>query len=252
MLIISSCTDKTSKNKHNLDQLSNNINKVQEKLNTPLEKRLPEGCPKNKVNTFYASHLGKIHKLKNGAEIWLCGRGSLDDFSGQIFHKKAGDSDVTEVGHFGGMRQLWGPLAVDRVKVVLEDSLFKILQLIPYRNNLFKPSVQTTFTCNDNQCTKKNKLNCTWAPLKRKPPGIFIKKINQYLSGKSEAVPSNKDLLESYFDALDGHQASLNFFLMNKILPEKIKNHIEDYGGQDSTFEVLRRYINDLSSEKCI
>jgi len=243
---LASCTNKSSESKRNTEKQVTNNTKTQTPIKNTSAKKLPEGCPPKLVTAFYGqSQIGQIHKLSGEAEIWVCGAGSLDNFTGQVFHKNTGKDEVVEVGTFGGMRQAWGPLSVDKVKVELQKNSFKITQLTPYRDDQPKPLTTITFECDESQCTKLSKLDCAWKATKIKPQGSSIKTINKFLAGSSDTLPSNKNILETYFDALDSHKDSLKFFKANKAVPAKIKNNMEDYGGQDTTFDILKKYLTE-------
>lgn len=214
---------------------------------TPSKKdALPLGCPKEMISVNY--NFGKIHTFKDNSELWICGFGSMSQFRGEIFHTTLDSKDIIRVGYFGGAREVWGPLSVDYVKIELGATDFKVTQLVPYREGKYIDSTMRVYVCSNklSGCNRKEETICRWRGVDLSPSENTIHRINDFLVGSSEDLPTNDDILNTYFDALDGSKDSIDFFIKNDKVPSRIEAEATGYSGHVGTFGTLKNYLDDL------
>lgn len=228
------------------------------------DEKMPKGCPEDYQGARYGKNqFGMVHQFLDGSELWLCGSGTLDKFTGTAYLKRKDVDIVDTIETFGGAAELWDVLSMSWVAINLKDQSFEAAKLIPYRDYTQINSVNTVYNCSTRGCEAKKKATCVLKVPHNKPTGEAHSKIKSFLSSKkislepkdfdkvSENVPSDQDFFELYLDALDGHGKSISFLLQNTNLPSKIKNAYK-YETPEATFKTLRDFISVLTKNSCL
>lgn len=229
-----------------------------------------KGCPPGVKNPYTKSlGFGVIHPLKNGTELWLCGTGSLEKFAGTIYLSSSSISYVS-IGTFGGAAQQARPLDMQYFSLRLLNQGFTLTKLLPHRDNTTFPSFTQKYECDSAACKPKGRATCQFKKVLKKktqksPPygwGMAHKKVMTFLSMKDlpvpkdwneldETTPSFDDVLALYYDVIDKHKPSREFFLKEERLPNKIVSAYK-HESPESYYAEFRRLLVELNEKGCL